>query len=32
VNAAGALLILSGVWVLFQILGGDALARLRIVS
>jgi hypothetical protein len=30
VNAAGALLMLAGVWVLCQILGGDALGRLGI--
>lgn len=31
-NAAGALLILTGVWVLAQVLGGNALTRLGIVS
>lgn len=31
-NAAGGLLVLAGVWLLFQVLGGDALHRLRITS
>lgn len=29
-NAAGALLIIAGVWVLAQLLAGDALGRLGI--
>lgn len=30
--ASGALLSLIGVWVLCQVLGGDALKRLRVVT
>ena len=31
-NAGGAVLIIAGVWVLTQVLAGDALARLKVVS
>lgn len=31
-NMAGALLIVAGVWVLCQVLGGGALEKLRIVQ
>ena len=31
-NASGAVLVLAGVWVLAQVLGGDALRRLHIVG
>lgn len=31
-NAAGTLLIVAGVWVLFQVLGGDALGRLGVTQ
>jgi hypothetical protein len=31
-NMAGALLVVAGVWVLFQVLGGGALQKLRIVQ
>lgn len=30
-NTAGAVLILAGVWVLAQVLGGDALNRLGVL-
>jgi hypothetical protein len=32
VNASGAVLVLAGVWVLAQVLGGDALHRLHLVD
>jgi hypothetical protein len=32
VNASGALLILAGVWVVAQVLRGDALQRLKLVE
>jgi hypothetical protein len=32
VNASGLLLVILGVWATVQILGGDALRRLRIVQ
>lgn len=31
-NAAGILLMLGGAWVLFQVLGGNALDRLGVLS
>jgi len=31
-NAAGTLLIVTGIWVLFQVLGGGALEKTRVVS
>jgi hypothetical protein len=31
VNAAGALLVLGGVWILCQVLAGDALNRLGVL-
>lgn len=31
-NSAGTLLIVAGVWVLFQVLGGDALGRLGVTG
>jgi len=32
VNASGALLILAGVWLLSQVLGGELLQRLKVVE
>jgi hypothetical protein len=32
VNASGAVLALLGVWVIFQVLGGDALGRLGVTA
>jgi len=32
VNASGAVLIIAGVWVLAQLLGGNALKRLNIAQ
>lgn len=31
-NAPGVLLVVAGVWVLCQVLGGNALKRLKVVS
>ncbi len=31
-NASGVLLVILGVWVTTQILGGDALRRLKVIS
>lgn len=31
-NAAGAVLVIAGIWVLSQVLAGDALGRLGIAS
>lgn len=31
-NAPGLLLVVAGVWVLTQVLGGNALKRLKVVS
>lgn len=31
-NANGLVLVLAGVWVLFQVFGGDALHRLGVLS
>ena len=31
-NSAGVLLILAGVWVLAQLLGGNALKRLKVLT
>lgn len=31
-NAAGAVLILAGVWILAQVLAGDALGRLGVLD
>jgi hypothetical protein len=31
-NAAGAVLILAGAWVLFQVLGGELLERLKVID
>lgn len=31
-NAAGAVLIVAGAWVLCQVLGGDALGRLGVIG
>lgn len=31
-NASGALLVLAGAWVLFQVLGGNALGRLGVTG
>jgi hypothetical protein len=32
VNAGGAVIVLFGAWVLFQVVGGDALQRLKVVQ
>lgn len=32
VNAGGIVLLIAGVWVLTQVLGGEALERLRVVG
>jgi hypothetical protein len=32
VNPSGVLLVVAGVWVLCQVLGGNALKRLKVVS
>jgi hypothetical protein len=32
VNSGGVLLVVAGVWVLCQVLGGDALVRLGVVD
>ena len=31
-NAAGAILMLAAVWLGFQVIGGDALQRLRVIT
>lgn len=31
-NASGFLIVLAGAWVCFQVIGGDALQRLKVVA
>jgi hypothetical protein len=32
VNAGGVLIVLAGTWLIFQVIGGDALQRLKVIT